>query len=24
LNEDGSVSTADLLQFLTAFGEECN
>lgn len=23
LNADGSVSTADLLQFLTAFGEEC-
>ena len=24
LNADGSVSTADLLQFLTSFGEECN
>ena len=24
LNEDGSVSTADLLQFLTAFGEVCS
>lgn len=24
MNGDGIVSTADLLQFLTAFGEECN
>ena len=23
LNGDGSVSTADLLEFLTAFGQEC-